>query len=224
MKKKNLAVLAIFFTTSGFAQPGASTSYSLTMDNIESGTKNKIGQCVNIYYYFPEGKALGLQYRNSELWKYGPEPNSFVQLKTANIQAFLFEDYKTKNKIIFSHQVGISAGVGTTVYKENPDLKLLKIGLFSGIFIEIGTGTRISEKLILIFSIKSEGIYGLIRDDSGGGQVGGANGFISFTIKVKYDKNTAKNKISFNSKQKAPPYLWASFFYMYKGILAIYSE
>jgi len=195
MKKKNLFFVAIFFVTSSFAQIAISTSCSLSMEN-GSIFKNKIGKCVSIFYYSSEEKENGisLQLRDRELWKYGPGPQDFVPLKTATVQAYLYECKESVYRFFFTHQVGISVAVGTPANKEDSSLRLLKTDLFSGVFIELGTGTRISKKNLLIFSLKYEGVYGLIRDGSDGGQAGGTNGFVSLSIRLQLKKTKTKNQ------------------------------
>ncbi|MFZ2205414.1 MAG: hypothetical protein WAV23_02395 [Minisyncoccia bacterium] len=192
MKSKSLFIVAIFFVTSitsAYAQYGVSISNSFTMENTKLfSLKDKNGQTLNLFYYYPEGQGLSLQLRNNELWKYGSGPTNFVQLKSVGIQAFLYECIETESKFFWTHQVGILVAVGNPVHKESEDLHLLKCALFSGVFIEIGTGIRLSEKTVLIFSIKSEGIYGAIRDGSDGGQAGSANGFVSLNLRLKFNQ------------------------------------
>lgn len=185
--EKILVIVAILFAPSVFAQFGASMSCSLSTEKIaESGLKDRdrLGQCLNLFYYLPEGKGIGLQFRNRELWKYGSEVNSLVLLKTAALQFFLYEFMEGKASWFPTTQVGLLAALGRPVYNEDPNLQLLKTGYFSGVFLELGTGTRL-EKFLLIFSVKSEGILGVIRDGNDGRQSTGANGFISINLKFK---------------------------------------
>lgn len=197
MKKKNLAIVAIFFVTSvasAFAQFGVSIANSFCMEKAELFTlKDKMSQTVNLYYYFSEEQGLSLQLRNSELWKSGPGPDNFVSEKTIHVQYFLCGNNEIEPKFFFAHRVGVSVGVGTPFNKENEDKHLLECSLFSGVFIEVGIGKRISKKLILNLSVKSEGIYGLIKDGSDGGMVGGANGFISISFGVLFNKLKDQN-------------------------------
>lgn len=197
MKKKNLAIVAIFFVTSvasAFAQFGVSIANSFCMEKAELFTlKNKMGQTVNLYYYFSSEQGLSLQFRNSELWKIGSGPQNFINEKTMHFQYFLYGNTETGPKCFFAHKVGISVALGTPFNKKNEDPHILKCSLFSGVFIEFSVGKRISKKLVLNLSVKSEGIYGLIRDGSDGGLAGGANGFVSVSAGVLFNKLKDQN-------------------------------
>lgn len=198
MKKKKLAVLAIFFVTSAnsiFGQKlGVSISNSITTENTKGfSIKDKTGQCLNLYYYFSEEQALAIQLRNSELWKHGSGPTNFVPFKTLSFQYILCGNTETGPEIFLVHQVGVSAAIGTPFYKENADQHLLKTALFSGVLLELGVGKRISKKLILVFSVKSEGVYGLIRDGYDDTMVGGANGFISLSLRLELNQFKTKD-------------------------------
>jgi hypothetical protein len=187
---EKLTIIAIFFATSTFAQIGASISYSLSMESSEEvgfSLEDRMGKCLNISYYLKEGKALSVQLKDRELWRYGPEPNSFALFKTVGGKFLLCGSAEEKTKWFFCHEVGVSVAIGKPAYEEDPNLHLLKIAYFSGISIQVGVGTKLYKKFLFVIFVRSEGVYGLLRDGNEGRQSGGANGFGMVGISIKGD-------------------------------------
>ena len=87
MKKLAFFAILIVFANMSFGQVSL-TSFSFF-------NKPKIGEGVGVFYYLPNSAALGLEFKNNEVWNISSRKTI---LKTYSIQYYLQDDIYEKVK------------------------------------------------------------------------------------------------------------------------------
>lgn len=153
---KKLLFFAILIANTLFGQTSL-TSFSLL-------SKNKIGEGVGIFYDLPSVNAIGLQFKNNEVWKVYSGENNTTTLKTVSFQYCFTESIPEKVKWFVNPAAGVLGGIGISTKNDQESKMLLKYPYFFGVFLEIGEGIKLSDHYALIGFIKFEGLAGILTD------------------------------------------------------------